>query len=286
MKTKLCILLLAVAICGCKKKSTSDDINPDIAPVEKKYRIKEVNYFYSTGNEKVNYEYNDKSQISKITYGDGSKNLFTYNATGKLIKAESIENVILSHNYSIVYSYDNAGIKLEQIQTATSSGSKNKTTYTISNGVTTGFKYYTWNNTNNTWLIDSNNIATYVLDSQNRIIRQNYKNRYSLSAYDERGNIITRKSFEKKSTNPNSYYMYFMSNRMFDDKKFIFDSPDAPTYKVNNLLEQTYTYYLENGNIDNQQTSTLSYEYNEAGYVTKQFYNGSLNAIFTLEEVK
>ncbi len=277
MKTKLSIILLVLLSFACKKKKTSEETPIDTSPLEKKYRIKQITY---SNNDKSTYEYNDKNQITKILQADASKTIFTYNTQGKLTKSESSDNINPLYNYNVIYNYDNAGLRIEQISTR-SDGTKNKTAYTINNGATIGHKYYNWNAVNNTWTLDSNSSATYILDNNNRIIRYNFKNNYSLSVYDDIGNILTRKSFQKKTNG--AYYQYYVTNRTYDDKKFIDDYPEASSYKVNNILDANYTYYFENGTIDTQQSNSYTYEYNESGYVTKQFSNGNLQATYTLE---
>jgi YD repeat-containing protein len=280
MKTKIFLLLVALTLFACKKKQSTPEPEKPINPADLKYRIKEVIY---PNEGKSSYEYNSNNQITKTINPDGSKTIYTYNTDGKLTKAESIENINPIYNSTTAYIYNNAGIKQEQISTR-SDGTRNKIVYSINNNLASGYKYYIWNNVNATWIEDTNSVVTYTYNSNNQIIRFTNKSQYTILGYDDRGNASSRKTYVKKLNG--SYYLYYKYDATFDTKKFINDYPEAAQNKVNNRLDAAYTYYLQNGAIDTQQSNTALYEYNAADYVSKYFSNGTLVATYILEEIK
>jgi hypothetical protein len=271
MKT-LQITLFAVAILfatSCKKDRNESGGN---------YRIKQI--LYNSG-ETATYQYNKQNQITRIDYPGGYFEKAVYNSSGWLTAYEVGGYSSPSQNYKRDYVYNPAGIIQEEITTY-GTGDKYKIIYAITNGLQTGYKYYSW--TGADWKEGSINNVTFSYNGSNQQIKIQSASQYILYAYDERGNVNNIKNYLMKSDN-SGFYLYSTSVRTYDNKKQIDASIIKYTRAKNNYLDIVATTYVENGMIDQQSTSTYSYEYNDAGYVTKRFLNGVLQATYTLEKI-
>jgi hypothetical protein len=89
----------------------------------------------------------------------------------------------------------------------------------------------------------------------------------------------------KMKSDKSGFYLYSSSILTFDNKKPIESSIMKSTLWKNNYLDMAGTGYLENGVIDYHNASTYSYEYNDAGYVTKTFRDGILQTTYILERI-
>ena len=276
MKTlkKTLTILLLTCIISCSK---DDNTPPPENPGQNVYRIKQAIFANTT----YDYEYNAQNKVSKITYTGGSFEKFTYNSQGFILTFESAGNVNISQNSITNYVYDASSIKIEEI-TIRGNGSKYKFVYTNSNGLPVESRYYNWNTTTNLWVESIPGKVTYIYNSNNKVIRTQTDSYYVLYAYDSRGNSNEYKQYNKKTDG--TYFLSYQVNYTFDDKKAIDYGPLTNANKNNNLdfLSKTY---LENGSLSNQSSESYSYEYKEAGYVTKQYYNGTLYTTFILEKI-
>jgi len=274
-KQLLGFLLLTIMI-SCSK----DDVPAPIPnPADATYRIKQETYAAS-GNSNT-YEYNAQNKMTKSNNNNGSFIKWNYNSQGQIVSQENAGNVDASYNNIRNYVYNASGAKIEEINTR-GDGSKTKYVYkNNSNNLPITFKYYDWNTTTNTWIESTSSNAVYTYNNNNQIIRFQRESDYYLTSYDARGNQNENKQYNKKADG--SFYLSYQSNRTFDDKKIPQTSPIP--YGVNNFIDIIGKNFLEDGSLGSQSSVTFSYEYNEAGYVTKQFYNGVLSVIYILEKV-
>lgn len=274
LKNTLIILLLTFIISCSKDENTPASENPALNV----YRIKQV-IFPSTTT--MDYEYNAQNKVSKIAYTTGIFEKYTYNSQGSILTYEASGYVSISQNSITNYVYDSSGVKIEEI-TVRGNGNKYKFVYTNNNGLPIEFKNYTWNTTTNLWVESTGSRLTYIYNSNNQVTRTQADSYYVLNAYDSRGNSNEYKLYNKKSDGT-----YFLSNQVnytYDDKKAINYGPFTNGNK-NNITDYLSKTYLENGSLSDQSSGSYSYEYNEASYVTKQYYNGALNATFSLDKI-
>ena len=272
LKKTLTILLLSLLFSCSKDDNTPEPENP----AKSEFRIKQVIYPNGT----LEYEYNAQNKIAKITNPNGSFRKYEYNTKGQILSFQRLGNIDPTDNNRVDYVYNSDGIKMEEI--TTESGSKYKYVYTNSNGLPVESRYYNWNTTTNLWVESTGSKITYIYNSNNKVLRTQGENYYALNAYDSRGNTTEYKQYSKKSDA--TYFLSYQVNQNFDDKKAIAYNPFT-NVTINNILDFISKTYLENGFLSNQSSGTYLYEYNEAGYVTKQSYNGALFATFTLEKV-
>jgi hypothetical protein len=271
MKT-LQITLFAIAILfatSCKKDKNGSGGN---------YRIKQILF---NGGQTATYQYNSQNQIIRIDFSPGYYHKAVYNSSGKINFFEVGGNSSPSDDFLKDYIYNPQGIVQEEIFTD-GTGAKSKVIYKITNGLQTGYQYYTF--TGGAWKADLSNSGTYSYNDSNQKIRIQSATHYTLYEYDERGNMINRKYYEMKSDN-SGFYLYAKSILTCDNKRYIDADIIKNTLVKNNYLDIITTTYLENGMIDEQTTIAYTYEYNDAGYVTKKFYNGVLQATYTLEKI-
>ena len=258
-------------IISCSK----DDNNPTLNV----YRIKQI--INSSDGSKESFEYNAQNKVTQIAYKEGIFITYTYNSQGLMLTSENSGYVNISQNSITNYVYDTSGIKIEEIRIQ-GNGNKYKYVYTNSNGLPIESRYYNWNKATNNWVESTSVKLIYVYNSNNQVIKTLKESSYDLNAYDSRGNLNEKKSYYKKSDG--TYYFAFQDNNTFDDKKAInygsFSGGDK-----NNIVDHLSKTYLENGSLSNQYSVSYSYEYNEAGYVTKKYNNGTLVATFILEKI-
>jgi hypothetical protein len=268
---KLQITLFAILFAtACSKDKDGSNEN---------YRVKQTVYNNSSTTD--TYENNNQNQITRINHSGGTFERAVYNLTGKLASYEVGGNPTLHHNYIQSYIYNPAGIVQEQITTY-GDGEKYKFVYTIANGLQTGYKTYSWKG--GAWSENTSSAVTYSYNGANQLIKIQNENYYNLYAYDERGNRNSNKNYQMKSDN-SGFYLSKVVLYTFDNKKSIDVSIIKSTFSKNNYLEFVDTNYGENGMINSQSTTTFSYEYNAAGYVTKFFHGGVLYATYTLEKI-
>ena len=268
--------LLLIIMISCSK---DDAPAPIPNPADAIYRIKQTTYPLS-GNSST-YEYNAQNKMTKRNNYDGSFIKWNYNSQGQLVSQENGGNVDVSYNSMQNYVYNATGAKIEDIYTR-GDGTKYKFVYTNnSNNLPITLKYFYLNITTNTWIESASNNVVYTYNNNNQIIRLQRESDYYLNAYDSRGNQNENRQYNKKPDG--SFYLRYQSNSTYDDKKTPQTNPIA--YGVNNAIDAVSKTFLEDGSLSNQSSTTFTYEYNEAGYVTKQFYNGVLNVTYTLEKI-
>lgn len=268
------LLLLAIII-SCSK----DEATPN--PTDGVYRVKEI--LAANGTVSATYIYNTQGKMTKAIFANGVFNNYTYNAQDLLIAYEYAGAVNPDDNYTANYIYDATGAKTEEIATR-SNGSKFKTIYTNnSSGLPTESNYFVWNTVTSSWNESADNRYLYFYNGRNQLVRFQRTTDYFLSAYDDRGNQIEYKQYRKKADG--TYYLTFQNNTSYDNKKAIVTSPFKQE-NPNNYLTGSSKSFAEDGTITNETSgAAYSYEYNEAGYATKLFINGVLNATYILEKV-
>lgn len=274
LKNILSILLLLFIVSCSKDDNTPAPENTALNV----YRIKQAIFASTT----TDYEYNAQNKVSKIAYTGGGFEKFTYNSQGSILTYENSGYVNISQNSITNYVYDASGIKIEEI-TIRGNGNKYKFVYTNNNGLPIESRYYNWNTTTNLWVESTGNRVTYIYNSNNKVTRTQADSYYALYAYDSRGNTTESKQYTKKTDG--TYFLSSQINYTFDDKKAIDYGPFTSTNNKNNIVDYLSKTYLENESLSNQSSESYSYEYNQAGYVTKQHYNGTLNATFILEKI-
>lgn len=277
---KIILLLSILPIISCSKDD--DNSTPTPNPADSVYRVTEVRN--ASGVVSASYIYNTQGKMSKAVFSNGVFSNYSYNAQGLLITNEYAGAVNPDDNYTTNYVYDAAGAKIEEIATR-SNGSKYKTIYTNnSSGLPTESNYFVWNTATSSWNESANNRYLYFYNGRNQLVRFQRTTGYFLSPYDDRGNNIEYKQYNKKADG--SYYVRYQNNITFDDKKATILNPFKPE-NPNNYLTFSSKTFAEDGTISNQTSSPpYSYEYNEADYVTKQFINGVLNGTYILEKVQ
>jgi YD repeat-containing protein len=271
MKT-LQLTLFAAAILfatSCKKDRNESDGN---------YRIKKI--LYSSGDS-VTIGYNNQNQINRKDYANGNFEWAVYNSTGQITSYELGGSPIPSQNYSMVYVYHPAGILQEEITTL-GNGVKYKFVYTITNNLQTEPKFYTW--TGGAWKEIVSNSTVYTYNDNKQRIKIQQANGYQLWRYDEKGNLNDVRFYQMKFDN-SGFYLSASTTYTFDDKKAIDANFTKSSYIKNNYLDAVSRSYAENGTVNTQHASTYSYEYNDAGFVTKRFRNGVLESTYTLEKI-
>ncbi len=274
LKKILSILLLTFLVSCSKDDNTAAPENPALNV----YRIKQAIFATTT----MDYEYSAQNKVSKIANTGGGFEKFTYNSQGSILTYENSGYVNINQNSITNYVYDASGVKIEEI-TIRGNGNKYKFVYTNSNGLPIESRYYNWNTTTNLWVESTGNRVTYIYNSNNKVIRTQADNYYSLYTYDSRGNTTEYKQYTKKTDG--TYFLSSQVNYTFDDKKAIDYGPFTSTNNKNNIVDFLSKTYLENGSLSNQSSGTYLYEYNEPGYVTKQYYNGTLIATIILEKI-
>lgn len=293
MKTlkKIIFLLSITTILSCSNddNNTTPTPNTDNAT----YRIKQKT-IVSNGS-MVNYEYTPDNKISKLTYPGGRFEKYNYNSQGLLLSFQVGGHAPGGpNNYTSNFLYNATGARTETISTylddAGQMASKQKTTYLVNaQGLPTETRYYSWNIATSLWVEYNyytkqeynNNKQLSKIETFNNV---SFSTDYATYTYDLKGNNIESKAYKRKPDN--SFYLSYQYNATFDDKKVIqLFGTSNDINNVNNSIDAVAKTYAIDGSVSNQSAATYSYEYNEAGYVTKEFYNGSLQATYILEKV-
>lgn len=290
MKNIITILLLTLIV-SCSKDDAATEPTPN--PADAVYRIKQK-IFASNGNT-VNYEYTPDNKISKLTYPAGRFEKYNYNSQGLLLSFQAGGNAPGGpSNYTTNFLYNSSGIRTEIISSylddAGQPAGKQKTTYQVNaQGLPAETRNYNWNVTTSLWIEGSfYTKQTYNANKQLTKIETfnsaSFSTRYSEYGYDSKGNTNEYKEYKRKPDN--SFYLSYQYNATFDDKKVIQNfSFYNDFFQVNNTIDAIAKEFATDGSVSNQSSATYSYEYNEAGYVTKVFYNGVLSTTYILEKV-
>lgn len=267
-------ILLFTLIVSCSKDDNAFAPNTS----EAVYRIMKTEFASGLSS---TFEYDTQNRITNITSSDGSFEKYNYNSQGQIISYEQGGQSNPFYNSITNYFYNQSAIKIEEIKTQ-STGEKTKYVYTNNSiGLPTSSNYYLWKTSSSTWIEDLSQNSTYTYNSSNQLIKLEQESQYFLSSYDTRGNLNESKQYNKKADG--SYYLNTHLNSTYDDKKGIGNSPFP---NKNNMINDGYKTYTQNGTLLSQYAALYSYQYNEAGYVTKQFLNGVLYATYTLEKVE
>jgi YD repeat-containing protein len=278
LKTIISMLAVTLIIILSSCSKSENDSIP--IPAEAIYRIKEISG--QNGVVVSRYTYNTAGKLEKIAFNNGQFLSYEYNTKGLLILAESAGNPNPTENNSLNYTYDVNGVKTEQINKQNNIN-YSKIVYTInSSGLPTESKLYYWYVSSSSWIEDINQKRLYFYNAKNQLIRNQKPVDYALFLYDERGNLIESKSFFQQANG--IYILSFQDNLTFDDKKSHNLYPELDK-QINNQLIKTSKLFDQDGNVTSQSQTNSTYDYNEAGYVTKMFTNGALTAIYTLEKM-
>ena len=283
-------IIFGFLVLGLTTACSKDDPTAPIPnSTEAVYRIKQKT-IASNGNV-INYEYTPQNQISKITYPNGKIEKYNYNSQGVLLSFQVSGNPPGGpNNYTANYLYNTTGIKTEELfnnlDDAGQPSSKQKIEYqTNTQGLPTKTTYYNWNSTNSLWVLSNYFVSTY--NDKKQLLKNDYYNSTGFSTlnysftYDSKGNKNESKEYQRKPDN--SFYLSYQFNVTFDDKKAIQNFNGQSD--ANNTIDMVSKTFAVDGSVSNQNSATQSYEYNEAGYVTKIFYNGVLSATYNLEKV-
>ena len=268
LKLTIAIFLISIFTFSCSKDENATN------PADGIFRIQQIEF----SNDDVHkYTYNAQNIIETIITNT-TYTKFTYNDAGKLKTIETRGSSIIGGIEN--YTYDASGFKTEQLYTC-STGYKSKTTFTNNSiGLPISVTSYIWNSATNLWVIQTINILTNTYNSRNQKIKEAYTDSYSEYIYDAAGNLVEKKDYFKSSNNP--YYLSRLYNFSYDNKKVIIDTPYVTN--LHNLTDFKEQQFLPNGNTGGSSVYVLSYEYNEAGYVTKAFYDGRQYAKYILEQ--
>jgi YD repeat-containing protein len=290
MKNILNILLLTLLVSCSKDDATTE---PTTNPADAVYRIKQK--IFAGNGITVNYEYTPQNKINKITYPDGRFEKYNYNSQGLLLSFQVGGNAPGGpSNYSTNFLYDATGARTETIATylndAGQIAGKQKITYLVNaDGFPIETRNYSWNMTTSLW-VQGNTYTKQTYNPNRQLTKTETFNSASFSTgytnytHDTKGNANEYKEYKRKPDN--SFYLSYQYNATFDDKKIIQNfSFYNDFFQVNNTIDAIAKEFATDGSVSNQSSATYSYEYNEAGYVTKVFYNGVLSTTYMLEKV-
>ena len=275
IKTILALFIFAFCILSCSKDEETAD---KVSPVLEVFRIKEQ--ALSSG-ELITYEYNSDNKLIKRGFSNGVFTKYTYNDKGQIMTQEigGIPNIIF--NTRTNFEYDQSGAMTTAVS-IDGANAKDKKVYTNNSaGFPLTSTYYSWNNTNNTWVENTANNNQFYYNATNQMLRFTSNTGYVLYTYDDRGNQNERKNYLKKADG--SFYLKSQINTLFDNNIAIQTVPILK--EKNNALEIIEKNYAENGVIVNQFSYIYLYQYNAAGYPEKKYSNGILKESNTFEKV-
>ncbi len=274
LKTILVLAFIAILSSCSKDDATSN-------PADGVYRLKE--YRNASNVAVISYQYNAQNKITKMVYASGSFANYSYNTAGLIITEEFGGNINPADNGVTNIVYDTTGAKIEVTSTRNNDLTKVKVVYTNnSSGLPTGYKYFNWNTATSTWVASPSNDALYFYNTTYQEIRFQRATDYTIYTYDDRGNQNSARRYRIDAINGN--YVSYQANSTYDDKKYNLISPD---YKqINNALTYNAKSLNQAGVASQEVSGNNTYEYNEAGYPTKQFTNGVLSVIYVLEKVQ
>ena len=280
LKTIFALAFIAI-LSSCSKDGDTTTPTPSPNPADAVYRVKE--YRDASNVAVISYLYNAQNKMTKVVYAGGSFVNYTYNTAGLLITEEYGGNINSANNGVTSYVYDTTGAKIESVSTRNNGLSKGKFVYTNnSSGLPTGYKYFNWNAATSTWVASPSNDGLYFYNTNNQEIRFQRATDYTIYTYDDRGNQNSARRYTIDAINGN--YLSYQANSTYDDKKYnVID----PNYKqINNALTANAKSLNQAGVASQEVSGNNTYEYNEAGYPTKQFTNGVLSVIYVLEKVQ
>jgi YD repeat-containing protein len=277
-------VLFLLMITACSK---SDDAISLQNQTTEKYRLQEARYSNGTI---YRYEYNTTGKLSKIFTNGSLTNSYNYDSQDRLIQNE---NTSSSYQYYFKnYTYTGANLKPDESITqykvvGDAQETKNRDVYLFNNDLLTEYKSYYWNASNNTY--SSPVIYKYEYDNNKKLIKLSISSsNYILFTNDTNGNTTVDKQFELKSGSTTEYYMWRSVTQTYDTKKNILSNlyPNPLGNSDNNfgnVLDRTKKDFNESGNTTDIASSSIIYEYNEAGYPTKAIENGN-TTVYILEK--
>lgn len=286
MRKTLLLLVLTISISCSTESDEPNNNNPSDGS-------KLVKREYVSDNHNIEYRYNERDLLSKITDINLEEEIndlitFQYDSNDNLTERQFRSN---NSNYESTtkYSYDNSQLtKVETIATG--------------NSIRTITKLFSYSNNIITVNISSNtgdsNILTLEKNSSDLITKMNANRFYSTINYDSKGNILEVKTFENDGNlfdthtysydnSPNPFYgqlksiylpLFLQALEDADYGEIVYDGYLGYEFP---FLRNNITTINENGSLDRN----YSYTYDNDNYPTTvtEIFNGSNAFEFDIE---
>ncbi|WP_298237996.1 hypothetical protein [uncultured Algibacter sp.] len=111
---KLKLILLSVLLISVLSCSSDSNDNPD-SQVLDDVLVKQIVYAKGTSDEYINTFNYDSNKLTSVDYGDGYKNVYTYDGNNNLIKDDYYEENILTASIVLEYNSQNVLTKSTEI---------------------------------------------------------------------------------------------------------------------------------------------------------------------------
>jgi hypothetical protein len=298
---------------SCSKNDSDDASNPK----NFQYRIKDI--IYPNGG--TSYTYNSQNQVLKTTIlgSTGSYN-YQYDSNGflTLFEIKDYPAPSLSVNKKITYTNNSQGKVLESISENYNGTVRKKSVYNyvgtnLDNIQVTSFDFatQTWNPSSKiNYTYNAAGLETSSLEydfesfTQTWVIKTTINRTYNALNLKESVNTINSDGTEEElvynydATGKNNILKIYRKlngntpKKIFAETTYVYDIVKPVPYKYIDdkfnkfqWLNISSKYYDQNGNYSSTITTVKKYEYNEAGYVTKEFENGNLKGTYILEKI-
>jgi len=276
-------ILLLLFITACSK---NDDSILLPIPDGKNYRLLEAKY--SDGSI-YKYEYNSNGKIAKVFLNGNIMIRYNYDSQSRLTQTENLN--VYYQFYFKNYTYAENNSKPDESITRYKlvgdlQETKYRNTYVYNNGLLTQNNNYLWNAVSSTFSIPSNYVYEY--DNNKKLIKFTSDTNYTLYSNDANGNVTEIKQFQLRSGSTTEFYLWRSITSSYDTKRDLFSNlyPDPesnPNSYSNNRIDRTLKNFNESGSTTDINSSSITYEYNEAGYPIKATESGNLT-LYTLEK--